>query len=303
MTFYDKYILSNIKGLSFLLLFLVFGCQEEATIPLSNPEYSYVVIEGRITNEMKRHKIRLTLSAPYFYNDTVPAITDAEVYLMEEGSETRFDLTLDNQKMGYYLTGSMSGKIGETYSLNVVYNDEILIASSYLDSVGDIDSIKYEYEYVDYAEQGFYKIKMSAFEPAPLGDYYMFNLYINDTLFNDELSKTAYTDDLLFDNTYMGDIDIYWLAQEEIIFDTNHVVLEMLSISEEEFYFIEAFIPETYYGGSIFNGPSANIPTNFECVNGEQHSAGYFGASAVTKLEMTLIKEHDDSTNDPDYER
>ncbi len=303
MIYHNKNISGVFGTLCFFLIIIVFGCQEEANIPLKDPEYNFIVVEGRITDELKRHTIRLTLTAPYFYNDTVPAITEAEVYLIEENTDTRYDMVLENQKMGYYLTDSISGRIGETYSLNIEYNNELYSASTYLNSVIQMDSIKYEYEYVAYAEQGFYKIKISAFEPPPIGDYYMFNLYINDTLYNDELSKTAYTDDQLFDNTYLNDIDVFWLPQEEIITDTNHVVLEMLSISKEEYYFIEAFIPETYFSGSIFDGPPANIPTNIHCVDCGIDGFGFFGASAVSKLEMTLIKKHDDSTNNPDYKR
>jgi hypothetical protein len=303
MNYCKRYISEFLKALCFLLLIVSFSCQEEANIPLKNPDYNFIVVEGRITDEMKRHTIRLTQSAPYFYNDTTPAITNAEVYIIEEGSGTRIDLTLDNQKMGYYMTDPVSGSIGETYTLNIEYNYETYTASSYLDSVLVLDSMKYEYEFVAYAEQGFYKIKVSGFEPPPMGDYYMFKLYVNDSLFNDELIRTAYTDDQLFDNTYLNDIDVFWLPQEEIITDTNHVVLEMLSISKEEFYFIEAFIPETYYNGSIFDGPPANIPTNIACTECDIDGLGFFGASSVFSIDMMLYKEHDESTNDPDYKR
>jgi hypothetical protein len=279
------------------------SCEEKISIELNDMENERIVVEGRITNELKRHSIRLTRTASYFQNERVPPVLEAEVYLREEGSGTRFDLELVNDTFGIYETPEFEGRIGETYTIHINYSGESYQASSYLDSVAEIDSLSYEYEFVSYADQGFYKIRMSAYEPPPVGDVYMFNMYINDTLFNNALDNTPYSDDLLFDDTYMVNVEITWLPQEEIISDTNHILIEMFSTSQEEYKFINAFITETYYSGSIFNGPPANIPSNLICTTGGIDGLGFFAASAVTRQEMILYKQHDDSTNNPDYER
>lgn len=286
-----------------IILFILLSCREEISLELNDAETERIVLEGRLTNELIVHSFRLTKTASYFSNERVPPLLEAEVYIIEENSETRYDLALVDDTLGYYETIEFSATIGETYTFNINYDGESYQAASYLDTVPEIDSINYVYEYVSYEEQGYYKIRMSAYEPPPLGDIYMFNIYINDTLFNDQLIMTPYADDLFFNDIYLANIEIMWLPQEEIIFDTNHVFVEMLSISEEEYDYNGAFITETYYSGSIFNGPPANIPSNLECTTGGIDGLGFFGASAVVTSEMILYKEHDDSTNDPDYKR
>ena len=73
----------------------------------------------------------------------------------------------------------------------------------------------------------------------------------------------------------------------------------MISISEEEIYFISDLLNETYGNGSIFSGPPANIRSNVVNTSEGLDGLGFFGASSKTLIEMVLIKEHDDSTNNP----
>ncbi len=279
---------------------LILSCEEEISIELNDQENERIVVEGRITNELKIHKVRLTKTISYFQNERVPPFLEAEVYLLGENAGNRFDMTLIDDTLGIYATEEIKGKSGETYSLMINYQGDSYKATSYLDTVASMDSINYEYEYTFY-ERGYYKIRMSAYEPPPLGHIYMFYIYLNDTLFNDDLIRTPYQDDLFFNDTYMANVEILYLPQEEVVSDTNHVFVEMLSISREEYYFNNAFITETYASGSIFSGPPANIPSNLVCTTGNIDGLGFFGASSVTTQEMTLIKEHDESTNDPEY--
>lgn len=291
------------KYIWLIAIILFNSCEEEIQLELNTLEYERIVVEGRITNELKNHTLRLTKTASYFENERVPPLLDAEVYIIEENSETRYDLALVNDTMGYYETDEFCGIAGETYSLHINYGGESYIATSYLDSVAGMDSLNYVYEYISYAEQGFYKIRMSAYEPPPEGDVYIFDIYLNDILYNDEPGETPYANDLFMNDLYMANVEIMWLPQEEIIADTNHILVRMYSSSEEEYDFIEAFNIETYSGGSIFNGPPANIPSNLKCTTGGIDGLGFFAASSVTTQDMILIKEHDDSTNNPDYER
>jgi hypothetical protein len=99
----------------------------------------------------------------------------------------------------------------------------------------------------------------------------------------------------------MADVELIWIPQEEIFLDTNQVRVEMYSISREEFDYNNAFIAESYANGSIFSGPPANIPSNLINSSGGLDGLGFFGASSITELEMILYKQHNDSTNNPDY--
>jgi hypothetical protein len=246
--------------------------------------------------------IRITRSLSYFNNQPAPVPSGAEVYVIEESTGTRFDLSLIQDSIGLFSTERMRGKVGSEYSLIINDGDASYKATSLLDTVAQMDSINYEYEFFDYFKFGFYKIRMSAYEPPPLGDIYMFNIYKNDTLVNDRLFETPYQDDILFNDSYLANVEIIYIPQEEIFLDTNTIRVEMLSISEDEFNYNNNFLNETYGNGSIFSGPPANIPSNIKNTSGGIDGLGFFGASSVISLSMTLIKEHDESTNNPDYD-
>lgn len=293
-----------------IILFLIAGiislfftaCQEEIDLDLNNQETERIIVEGRVTNEFTSHAIRLTHSISYFQNEIVPPLLNATVYLTEEISGKRYDMQLEDDTLGMYISEDFRGVVGSEYTLHIDYNGELWEATSYLDTVPLIDSINYEYEYITYFELGYYKIRMSAYEPPPLGNIYMFKIYKNDSLYTDKLANTPYQEDLLFNDLYLANIEILWIPQEEITLDTNTVKIEMYSISRKEYNYNNAFLSESYGNGSIFSGPPANIPSNILNISGGLDGLGFFAASSVTSSEMLLIKQHNDSTNNPDYQ-
>jgi hypothetical protein len=280
---------------------LLISCEEEIPLELNESKFVRVVVEGRITNEFKTHQVRLTKTISYFKNEEVPPLLNAEVYITETSGGARYDLALVDSALGIYQTPQFKGKVGDSYSLFVNDGTDIFKATTYLDTVTKMDSIRYKYEYDNYMKYGYYKISMSAFEPPPVGNIYMFYIYLNDTLMNDKISEPIYQNDDFFNNIYLADIEIYKLRQERVKLDTNRVRLEMLSISKEELNFMNSFMAEYYGNGSIFSGPPANISSNLKNTTGDLDGLGFFGASSITAMEMTLIKQHDESTNDPDY--
>lgn len=288
----------------FLTALFFISCEEKVNIELNDQDQERVVVEGRITNEEKNHWVRLTKSLSYFANEQGPALIADNVFILEEGTGIRHELQPyeDEEVNGIYITEKIAGKIGETYSLVIEDGENTYRASDYMDTIPGIDSAGYIYEYYKYFEMGFYILHISAWEPPPLGHNYMFHIYLNDTLYNDELVETPYVNDLLYDDIYLENIEIYYIPQEEIIDSVYQVRIDMLSISEEEYTYNNSFLQESYNNGSIFSGPPANVPSNVKNTNGGIDGVGFFAAASITSIEFELIKEHDDSTNDPEYE-
>jgi hypothetical protein len=280
------------------------SCEEKIDIELNDQDQERIVVEGRITNELKNHKVRLTKSLSYFANEQGPALITNNAYIYEEGTGTRYNLrSLEAEDInGLYATDIVAGKIGETYTLVIEDGDDTYQASDYMDTIPGIDSAGYIYEYYKYFEMGFYIFRISAWEPPPVGHNYMFHIFLNDTLYNDELVETPYVNDLLYDGIYLENIEIYYIPQEEIVDSIYQVRIDMLSISEEEYTYNNTFLQESYNNGSIFSGPPANVTSNVKNTNGGVNGVGFFGAASVTSIEFTLKKEHNDSTNNPDYE-
>jgi len=285
-----------------ILLYLVFqACEEEIQLELNNPENQRIVVEGRITNEFRHQQVRLTQTLSYFQNEPAPALTIAEVYILEEETGIQYPLVPDTDSIGLYVSEEMRGKVGETYSLIIDHDGESYKATSYLDTVLRLDSMKYKYELYNYFgfQFGVYNLLLSAFEPPPEGQFYKMDFYINDTLYTEKLEESVYLSDFMIDNTYLDTVTIYGIPQEYIKLDTNVIKLEVLSISEDEIYFISELLNETYGNGSIFSGPPSNIRSNVLNTSGGLDGIGFFGASAKSTIETFLIKEHDESTNNP----
>ncbi len=288
--------------LSLMSIALLFGsCEEEVKLELNSPENQRIVVEGRITNELRYQQIRITKTLSYFENELAPPLTDAEVYIVEEGSKRQFSLTLSDDALGIYETERFAGRFGETYSLIINHDDQSYKATSYLDTVPLIDSLTFEYQYLSYFgfRFGIYTFKISAYEPPPEGQFYRIDIYINDTLITDEVAETIYLSDFQINDRYLSEIEIYSLAQERIKLDTNIVRVDLLSVSEEEIDFLGELISETYGNGSIFSGPPANIQSNIKNTSGGLDGMGFFSASGITSIESVLLKEHNDSTNNP----
>jgi hypothetical protein len=290
--------------LAFLSLCL-FSCEEEVPIDLSNSIFKRIIVEGRITNEFKQQKIRLTETSAYFDTTQPPPITNAEVWISEKKSGKRYNLNLESADSGIYASEKFLGTVGETYLLHIHYNGEDFESEALLHSITPLDSINYVYKYQGYFGYAFgsYNIQMSALEPEPIGDYYRFFIYYNDTLFNETATGSIMQDDRFFNGYYLANVDIFDLRQEDVIKDTNTIRVDMLSISKDEYNYLNELMAETWGNGSIFSGPSANIRSNIINKSGGKNGLGLFSASAISSRTIIIIKQHDDATNDPNYKR
>jgi hypothetical protein len=301
---YDSKI--RLVGLLFSLSIasLFVSCEEEIDLELNDQENQRIVVEGRITNEFRHHQVRLTKTLSYFEHELVPPLLGADVFITEEGTGNSFPLSLINDSLGIYETILMAGKTGERYSLNIQYDEEEFIATAQLDTLPAFDSLKYEYVVYQYfgMKFGMYVLKSSFYEPPPEGSIYRLDVFLNDTLYTDGLSGAVYFDDFQTNDMYWPEIEIYAIPQERIRLDTNRVRLEMYSISRDEYNFLAAFFAESF-SGFIFSGPPANIPTNVKNTAGGIDGVGFFAASGKSTIEIELIKEHDESTNNPFYDQ
>ncbi len=276
----------------FLMLgYMTISCEEKINLELNTEKNIRLVVQGRITNRSEIQHVYLTRSGSYFSNDSAQAETGATVSI--SGNVNIVRLYEDRNTPGLYKTPYETlGKIGHTYTLNIITKDDKhYTATSYLDTVANVDSITSEYEYIKYLDHGYYKLKLYAREPKGKGNIYMFNVYVNDTLENRSLSATSFQTDEYFDGQYLPGIEIYYIDEDRIETGVNQVRVDMLSISREEYDFNTAFLSETSYSGGLFSGPPANIPSNLKCTDKDGlDGLGFFGASAVNSYSLIIVK-------------
>lgn len=251
-----------------LLASLFLGCTEEIEIDLDTT-YERIVFDGRITNENKQHFVKITRSADYFYNQPAPKITGADVTI-SDGTNI---FTLTESEPGLYLTDSIQGVPGKTYTMEALFDGEIYTASSCMMHCDPIDSITFEAINSEWYK-GWLYILIYAQEPADEENFYLWHVYRNDTLMTDTLSEAYFSDDTFINGSYIYGEAVQWVKAEH----PDTITLEMHSLNEPYYNFVLEVLLETVWDGGPFDGPPANISTNIS-----NDALGFFTAYAVQR--------------------
>ena len=271
-----------------ILLLLFSACTEKIDINLNVGDNNRLVVEGGITNELKIHTVKLTRSADYFSNEAPTPELNAQVSISD--GTTVFEL-LDSNNDGIYETQSpVAGKIETEYTLNILLTDgSDYSAKAYMNDALKLDSLRYEYAYeFNYEKNDFdyvYKLFLFAQEPATTGDYYLWDLYIDNQIETDTLRKKVITDDKNVNGSYIYNFEIFRIGNERILENETNIKVSMQAISKAQYDFMLSVLFETVMKGSPFDGPPANIPTNL--TNG---ALGFFYANPIIYTETTILK-------------
>lgn len=276
----------KIKQVIWGLAILIFAvaCKEDIDLKLKDTAPRFVV-DGRITTDTTTHVVRLTMSADYFSNKTVPAVSGAKVTI-DDGQQV-LQLLESDEEPGFYLTPSdYYGLPGRTYKLKIENVDankdgqpEIYEAQSTMQPVNNIDSIDYEYDDVDKV----WKVFLYAQDIPGREDYYMWAVAKNDSLVSDQYSELVTTSDEFFDGNYAKRVWVQSIEEEDeegdvkiTIKDGDWIKLYMGGVTLKFHDYLEAVEEETGFKNPMFSGPPANVPSNIS--NG---GLGYFTAYSV----------------------
>lgn len=142
----------------------------------------------------------------------------------------------------------------------------------------EIDSIVQSPNY-DYFGNGYgYDVLYFGYEPEPAGDYYLYRIYLNDSLLTDSLPELPFVSDEFVNGNYIHDFTIYRIREEDVKNPFARIRVELYSIPASYYEFITAVLLETEWRGSPWDGPPANAAGNIS--NG---GLGYFVASDVRR--------------------
>lgn len=263
------------------------SCTEEINMPLDST-YTRLVVDGSITTDTIRHKVRLTKSGDALFKQPIQAISNASVTISDGSNE--FVLLEDSLNKGVYETDStVYGVPGKTYTLNISHVDinddgvyEEYSAQSFLKKENPIDSIQVMYDgrNPDYAG---WIINLYAQEIGGGRNFYLLKAYKNNVLLTDSTYEYSLGDNTGFNGGYYYGFPVYMLnktKKDEVVKDGDLITLEMDGITEEYYNFISDFIQEYNPKIPIFSGPSANISTNIEP---KDKAVGFFAAYSVAR--------------------
>jgi hypothetical protein len=272
--------------ISIIISSLLFSCTEKYDVSLVDGNTNRLVVEGSITSEYKVHQVILSRTGSYFLNESTKRETGAQLSITD--GDTVINL-IDKENKGIYITDKeVAGKPGKTHTLNIrLKNGEIYSASEYMKPIMPFDSIKYEYakSEIPFDDSYNYNINIFAQEPSTKGDYYQWELFLDDKHISDTIRTKSFVNDEIVNGSYIGDWTVYQIPDYKIESDTVIVRLQMLSISKAKFDYYNAILLETDWSGSGFSGPPANVPTNIS--NG---ALGFFSVSAVSESKTLLFK-------------
>jgi len=123
-----------------------------------------------------------------------------------------------------------------------------------------LDSIVQSFNY-DYYGFGYgYDVLFYAQEPEPIGDCYMFLLYLDNILYTDTITEVSFVDDEFVNGNYISDLLVYRINETDIS-DSVLVTLEIMSTTRNFYDFMYALMLETIWRGSPWDVPPADLPT------------------------------------------
>lgn len=263
-----------------LPVFILTGCEEIMDLQFEGSNLKTLVVQGQITTDTMAHQVMLSWTGDFFNKPPQDMVTGA-ILTISDGEKT-FGLSETLTQPGVYRTEpDVYGETGKSYTLNIRLPDgreftgtEELSACAHIDSIAQSDN--YNHGYFGYTYYG-YDLLLYAMEPEPIGNHYMYFLYLNDSLCTDSLSEVLFASDEFVNGNYINGLPTHLIAEDQFKGDSMKVTLEMQSITPAYYEFLNGMLLEIWRG-TPWDGPPANVPGNMN--NGAR---GYFIASDVNR--------------------
>lgn len=237
------------------------SCEKVIDIDLNDSE-AKVVIEANIHDNQGPHMVRLTKSINFDEANDFPAISGATVTISDNEGNSEI---LTEAQSGVYLTSTLQGVSGRTYSLEVKIGDEVYTASSTMYAPVDIDTITIEKSFFGSG----HVVIVELTDPAGIENYYNVVEYQNGAKNDDNNFNIG--DDQLLDGDNLTFVYFY---DEGDIQTGDNLLFEVQTIDKGVYDYFRTF---NQLSAASQSASPANPISNIS--NG---ALGYFSASART---------------------
>ena len=275
-----------IAGAAFIGLAFMSSCTEEF-VPDTGNTYTRLCVEGNLTTDTTKHKVRLVKSRSLNDNNPFSPISNANVTITDDS--TVFVLKEDVADKGsYYTDSTVYGIPGRTYTLhisNVDVNDDGVMeeysATSRLIGVNPIDSFAIYYNNINENMKG-WSLNLYAKDAGGGRNFYLIKARQNGVMLTDSIYKFSFSDNLGFEGQYFNGFQAYYIQETTgtKLKTGDTITLEMSGITEDYYNFIIDYITEYYPKVPIFSGPSSNVSTNIEP---RDKAMGFFAAYSIQR--------------------
>ena len=282
-----------------VLVLLTASCTEKIVLDL--PEGRKVpVVEGSITNEIKRHEIILSYSTELYNTEGTEMISGAEVYVSSHGDTIWYYEQEDNP--GHYLTDSVAGKKNRRYHLDITVENNTLISRAILmeaetrmaNNANEMDSLGLlplrNKQGIPFVNDSAAVCLCPYFQSLSNKDIvYNVEIYLNGKLFRNRPSKLfnlfsmkGYAGyyfngpEMLQDNTEIP----VGIMNKSYLHEGDVIKVKLYSISEDYMYFLVA--QKLAIG---VNPAMGAYPAMFSNITSNCNAIGWFNATSVIEGE------------------
>ena len=281
----------TILVISVILLSIITSCEDVIDVDVREDAVRYV-IEGQVDNLGGPH-VRITKTVLITQDIYPEPVRDAIVTIRDDQNPANtIALEESPDSAGLYVVPENDEYLGvenRTYFLEVKSEGKTFSAQDHLFPVAEIDSIQ-----VHPSKRGdglFNGVFTYGWETPGLGDYYKWDVYVNDTLIHDAAFIMVVNDEFV-DGKYIEGFEVLTdfynpdNPEEGKIREGDEVYVHQISLSYFAYkYYYQVFSQAG--AGFLFSVPPANIESNIACDTGEE-VLGLFSAVDISVSETDV---------------
>ncbi len=255
------------------LLLCICSCTEKIEWELKYQEENLIVVEAKITNEVKRHEVKLTRPVSEM-NGLAEPVIGAEVRIND--GRVFHVLREDRTRPGIYQTEpDFAAEVNRGYQLRIGYGDRQITGIAFMHAVTPFQFMR---PYVVQDDPRLYEVYVSNSDNGPA--IVRMELDWSDVRGYDTLSDDK--NHALIYHFTLNSVDVNRLFspdREHVRFPPGTVVFrEKESVSREYGVFLRSILSETDWRGGVFDVLPGNARTNLT-----EGAIGYFTAAEVIR--------------------
>lgn len=275
------------------ILLLLNACEDVIEVKLSDEDVNMYAVEAKITTEENPY-VHLYKTQVVSSDEPYQGISNAVVSISDNSTPPKtIQLVESNETPGLYVpieNEEFKGETGKEYTVTISTNGTVLTATDLLAKVEPIDSIQVHSSLR--GDHRFLGVFTFGNETPGLGNYYKWDIYINNELLNGAEYLVIASDELVEGN-YVNGFEIFTDFHdpnddsERLLQLGDTVQVKQTSISEFSYYYYYQMFNQSQSGG-MFSVPPANIESNFTASDGST-VVGLFSAHDVSDSNKIII--------------
>ena len=275
------------RTIGLTLILVLAACEDQIDVPVQTAPARLTVeasLDWEKGTDGSEQTIRLSTSTPFFDTTSNTAVSGAMVQVTNDTSGTVF--VFSDQNNGDYTTSEFVPIIGQSYTLEIVYDGETYTATETLNAITDITQLMQSTEEGDSEDD--LEVRVIFTDPEEEGNRYLFKFRKRGELLPD-LEE--------FDDEFVNGNEIDWWYEIEEDDGTDEteafvagdiVDIELFAISEGYNNYIRILINQNGGVGIFDTTPVALKGNCINLTNPANYAHGYFRVTQVVKTNYTF---------------